>query len=72
MILIGVFIRFWVSKRSAAGIRAVLLIAVPIAYVVLMIWFFLHSKVLVDWLYHLAGFGLAYYVSGRVEKRWFS
>jgi CHASE2 domain-containing sensor protein len=72
MILIGVFIRFWVSRRSAAGIRAILLIAFPIAYVILIIWFFLHSKILVDWLYHLAGFGLAYYVSGRVEKRWFS
>ncbi len=72
MILIGVFIRFWISKRSVAAIRAILLIAIPIAYVVLMIWFSLHTKILVDWLYHIAGFGLAYYVSGRVEKRWFS
>ncbi|MFZ7125325.1 MAG: CHAT domain-containing protein [Desulfobacterales bacterium] len=69
LVLLGAFVRFWVPPGHRL-VRTTLLIALPIAYAVLAFAFFLRFRYLADWLYHLAGFGLAYLVSGRIEKRW--
>ncbi len=70
MAFLGGYIRFLV-KPAAIRWRVFLLIGLPLVYVGAVFWLCVSQHLLIDWLYHLAGFFFAYFLTGRVEKRWF-
>jgi hypothetical protein len=70
LIVLGVSIRFWIKPESSR-LRVSLLIAFAIAYAAIAFTLSVRHRVLMDWFYHLVGFFIAYFISGRVEKRWY-
>lgn len=69
LILLGLFIRLWI-KPGADRWRLVVVICFPPAYAAAVFFLSISQRLLIDWLYHLAGFFFAYYISGRIERRW--
>jgi hypothetical protein len=70
LIVLGAGISFWI-KPSKTRWRYFLLIGIPIAYTAGIFYMCITQRVLIDWLYHLAGFFFSYFLSGRIEKKWF-
>lgn len=71
LIFVGVFIRFWI-KPPAIRWRVAVMAGLPIIYAAAVFYLCITRYMLIDWLYHLGGFFFAYWIAGRVERKWFS
>lgn len=69
MVLLGAFIRFWVPK-SSRGLRLILVAGIFATYIASMLLLSINYRVLLDSLYHVSAFGLAYVLAGWIERRW--
>ncbi|GAB6904570.1 membrane hypothetical protein [Desulfosarcina cetonica] len=71
LILVGVFIRFWI-KPPAIRWRIAAMVSLPLLYAGVGFYLCITRCILIDWLYHLGGFFFAYWIAGRVERKWIS
>lgn len=71
LILVAVFLRFWI-KPPLIRWRILAMAGLPPLYTAAVFYLCITRCMSIDWLYHLGGFFFAYWIAGRVEKKWFS
>ena len=68
--LIGALVRYWVPK-SSWRLRRTSMALVTVFYLAVTVYTFAQYFVLLNTLYHIGALWLSYWLSGKVERRWF-
>ncbi len=69
--LVGAFIRCW-TPRAHGSLRIVLVFAVLITYLAGTVYLYSQYRILMNTVYHVGALLLAYWLVGKIERRWFS
>jgi CHASE2 domain-containing sensor protein len=69
--LVGAFIRCW-TPRAHGSLRIVLVFVVLITYLAGTVYLYSQYRILMNTVYHVGALLLAYWLVGKIERRWFS